>query len=267
MGDPGQFEQIVLNLVTNARDAMPVGGELSIKTANLDVEQAYPSSDLALAPGRYVVLEVEDTGHGMSADIMAHLFEPFFTTKGDGERTGLGLASVYGTVKQLGGEIEANSLVDVGTTFRILLPMSDVASEEDEEEEEALVGGAQTILLIEDHEGVRRMVARMLEDLGYEVLQVRRVAEAVALCQSTSDPIDMVLADIVMPELSGPRVVAELQEIRPGLAVLYMTGYPDDVLGPYGMSTSSANVLLKPFTQDKLAERVRQMLEEAENQS
>jgi CheY-like chemotaxis protein len=257
--DPGQLQQVVMNLVVNARDAMPSGGRVSIETANVDVE----AGDPAIEAGRYVSLTVRDTGHGIDEETLRQIFEPFFTTKESGKGTGLGLATVYGIVKQSGGYVAVDSEVGVGTAFTIYLqrldearapirPVSVAAAPEPP------LATAETVLLVEDEDVVRRLVKQVLEQAGYAVLEARDGLEALELGRTTR--VDLLLTDMVMPKLGGLEVAAELRKLRPDLKVLYMSGYAEGALEPGALGTDTS-LLEKPFSFAALTDKVRGLLD------
>jgi two-component system, cell cycle sensor histidine kinase and response regulator CckA len=261
--DRGQVEQVILNLVVNARDAMPKGGRLTLETANVEITEGgafYPDCP----PGRYVRLAVSDTGTGMTNEVKAKIFEPFFTTKPPGKGTGLGLATVYGIVKQAGGHISAYTEVGVGTTFKVLLPAM-IGSEDRSEEAPApaLKKGSETLLLVEDEESVRRYARVALESLGYTVIEAANGLQALDRAAMFDGPIHMLLTDVVMPEMGGRDLVERLRLQRPELHVLYMSGYTDDVIVRHGVIEESDAFLQKPFTPIDLARRVRVLLDNA----
>ncbi len=258
--DPGQIEQIVVNLAVNARDAMPTGGMLSIVTDNREVTGA-PGTP-PLAPGRYVLLAVSDTGRGLDSETRSHLFEPFFTTKAKGKGTGLGLATVYGIVKQSAGEIWVDSEPGKGARFEIYLPRTDKIARRTKAAPDRSKprGGSETILLVEDEAGVRRLAREMLARLGYRVLEAAGPAEALAIWESERS-IELLLTDIVMPQMSGHELADRLSEARPGLKILYVTGYSDDVILKRGVEAGKAALLEKPFSPESLARSVRAVLD------
>jgi CheY-like chemotaxis protein len=264
--DPGQVEQILLNLAVNARDAMPDGGRLTIETADRAVGED-EAARTGLTPGPYVMLEVTDTGVGMDADVMAHLFEPFFTTKGHG--TGLGLSTVYGIVNQSGGHIRVDSGLDKGTTFQVFLPRVEVASHTGDDAATTVTATAappnrsrgEIILLVEDAERVRAVVREILEMQGYEVIEARHGAEALMLEAGHEGPIHLLITDVVMPEMSGRELAQRLVTLRPEMGVLYISGYTDDAIVRHGVLEAGMALLPKPFTPDALAAKVREILD------
>jgi two-component system, cell cycle sensor histidine kinase and response regulator CckA len=263
--DPGQLEHILMNLAVNARDAMPRGGTLVIQTANEDLGQTFARSHPGAAPGLYVVLSVTDTGTGMDAHALAHLFEPFFTTKEPGKGTGLGLSMVYGIVKQSGGYISVDSELGRGTTFRVYLPRVDEAEERRAVEATPATrkAGSGTILLVEDEDAVRSLVETILASGGYKILVADSPAQAAEICRTYGSQIDVLLTDVVMPDMSGPELAEGLLALRPGLKVVYMSGYAGDYLDEQGVDSDGVALLQKPFTAGALEERIRQVLNPA----
>ncbi|MFI5257591.1 MAG: ATP-binding protein [Gemmatimonadales bacterium] len=262
--DPGQIEQVIMNLVVNARDAMPNGGHLVIQTANADVTSELSMTEIGGPAGEYVVLTVTDSGTGMSEETQANLFEPFYTTKGLGLGTGLGLSTVYGIVKQSGGDIHVRSELGRGTTFKIYFPR--LAGERvrlgaHTPARGMASGGSETVLLVEDDEPLRNLAARVLRDAGYTVLDTRTPTQAVLTGTHFAGTIDLLLTDVVMPEMSGRTVAELLTQQRPSLSVLYMSGYTDDDVLRRGVLATETEFLQKPFTPEQLLQQVRRALE------
>ena len=263
--DPGQVEQVVMNLVVNARDAMPDGGRIALSTRNVEMDEAYVRDHLGSRPGPYVLLEVTDNGHGMDAETQAHIFEPFFTTKEKGKGTGLGLATAYGIVKQSGGYIWVQSEPGRGTTFHVFLPRVDALEETSGPEAAApAVGGAgETVLLVEDQEAVRRLTREILEMNGYVVLEAASGKEALRISSEHEAPIRLMVTDVVMPGMSGIELAHRLRALRPEMKILYISGYADDALHG-GVLEAGAAFLQKPVKASELERVVRQLLEKAE---
>jgi len=262
--DPGQIEQVIMNLAVNARDAMPQGGKLTIETENVDLERPMPYGPVTVSPGRYVVLSVRDTGQGMDADIQARIFEPFFTTKEPGKGTGLGLSTVYGIAKQSGGYIFVSSQPGRGTTFRLYLPRVQETAElfEPDDSSGASTQGSGTLLLAEDEVGVRALVRRILEGNGYTILEASNGAQALELYEGCNGSIDLLITDVVMPGgMSGRQLADCLLAKRPTLKVLYVSGYTDEAIGRHGVLEKGVEFLKKPFTPEALARKVREVLE------
>lgn len=262
--DPGQLQQVLMNLVINARDAMPQGGRVTIQTDWVELDATYAACHVNVQPGPYVVLSVSDTGCGMDAETMSHIFEPFFTTKGPDKGTGLGLATVYGIVMQSGGHIDVTSEVGMGTTFKIYLPRI-VSSLESEETtggpSRRAPGGAETILVAEDEPLVRELIREVLERKGYTILEASDGREALDMARRHPGPIHLLLTDVVMPQMSGPELVKQLCCERPETKVLFMSGYSSRAGGLLNLLESSAVFLAKPFTPEALSNRVRQLLD------
>lgn len=261
--DPNQIEQVVMNLVVNARDAMPRGGRLTLRTASIEFAEATVHAPV---PGTYVGLSISDTGVGMSPEVLDHAFEPFFTTKEAGKGTGLGLSMVYGIVKQSGGEIAIETEQDKGATLTIYFPQAGHSRPEPgrtarAEGVSARSGRRETILLVEDESGVRKLVRQMLVERGYRVLEADGGAQALELSGQCTGPLDLVLADLVMPRMSGPEVAAQLLKARPGLKILYMTGYSEEALLEHGLPSQEVPLLRKPFVADVLERTLRQLLD------
>jgi CheY-like chemotaxis protein len=252
-----------MNLAVNARDAMSQGGRLTIETGNVDVDGTFARCHFAVAPGRYVTLSVTDTGCGMDAETKAHMFEPFFTTKEQGKGTGLGLATVYGIVKQSGGYIGVDSEQGRGTTFTVYLPCVDHASQgtKPAETRARVAQGSETVLVVEDENAVRSLVRGVLESNGYSVLEARHGGDALSLCDLHKGSIHLLLTDVVMPQMSGRELAEYLSPLRRGMKVLYMSGYTDDALGEHRVLDPSVPFIKKPFTPDALARKVREVLD------
>jgi len=262
--DPGQLEQVVLNLAVNSRDAMPEGGMFAMTTENTYVDFEAARELPGMQPGRYVTLVVSDSGIGMNEETKNRLFEPFYSTKDQGKGTGLGLATVYGIVGQSGGRVYVESEIGVGTEFTIYLPRQDDAGEPamtPASTSDSAVGD-ETILLVEDDNTVREVVREMLDNLGYRILEAASPTEAMRIAQSHNHTIDLLLTDIVMPLMSGASLARQMCELKPGLRVLYMTGYTDETIGRYGVIESGFNLLQKPFSSKDLALKVRASIDQ-----
>jgi PAS domain S-box-containing protein len=264
--DPGQVEQIIMNLVVNARDSMPSGGKVTIETDNVYLDEEYANSHSGVRPGSYVMLAVSDTGTGMDEKTQARIFEPFFTTKELGKGTGLGLSTIYGIVKQSGGNIWVYSEVGRGTTFKVYLPRVD--EEAQQYRRTATTGevlhGKETVLLVEDEEMVRKLAYRILATHGYKVLEAASGGAALPICERHQGPIHLLLTDVVMPEMSGPEIAEKLRRQRPETRVLFMSGYTDDAIVHHGVLEEGANFIQKPFAPDALATKVRNVLDQDE---
>ena len=261
--DPGQIEQVIMNLVVNARDAMPNGGRLTLETANADLDASYARDHASVRAGRYVMLAVTDTGIGMTPETVAHIFEPFYTTKESGHGTGLGLATVYGIVKQSEGYIWVYSEPEKGTSFKIYLPRIEEPAEALPYEKNASPsrGGTETILLVEDNEGVRELAHMVLEAQGYNVLVAESPTHAEELCGKHSGGVDLVLTDVVMPGVSGRELTHRITARYPDVRVLYMSGYTYDVIAQGGVLEAGVAFLQKPFTPRDLAAKIREVLD------
>ena len=259
--DSGHVEQVLVNLVVNARDAMGAGGRLTIETADVTLDESYASEHPAVTPGAYVMIAVTDTGHGMDAETRVRLFEPFFTTKPKGQGTGLGLATVYGIVQESGGHIWVYSEVGKGTTFKIYLPRTaEVAVTDGACRAAPAAGGVETILVVEDEDAVRNFVGRVLTRKGYTVHAMPSPAEAIEFGRRHRGPIDLILTDVVMPGASGPSVAASLAELHPEARVLYMSGYTDDTVIHHGVQAAELSFLQKPFSAGALLHKLREVL-------
>jgi two-component system, cell cycle sensor histidine kinase and response regulator CckA len=260
--DPSQLEQVIMNLTVNARDAMPDGGRLTMETDQLELDAPAAAGHGAATPGRYAVLAVSDTGCGMDEATKARLFEPFFTTKEPGRGTGLGLSTVYGIVRQSGGHIWVYSEPGHGTTFKICLPV--VAEEPDRAgpvDGGGKTRGAETVLLVEDAPRVREVVREILEMNGYAVLEARHGQEAIDLSQRHAGPIQLMVTDVVMPQMSGRELAQQLVRTRPDMRVLFMSGYTDTAIVRHGVLEAGTAFISKPFTPDALAAKVREVLD------
>ena len=261
--DKGQIEQIVMNLAVNSRDAMPKGGRLTIRTANVDLDKSYTRLHVGSQPGAYVMLDVTDTGCGMDEATLGQIFEPFFTTKEQGKGTGLGMSTVYGIVKQSGGYIWVDSKLGLGTSCKIFFPRVEqaVMTPKVREVLAGPAGGKETILLVEDEGSVAILARRVLEREGYRVLEAREGQEALRISGRYVGPIHMILTDVVMPVMSGREVAHRLLSERPEVKVLYMSGYTDDEVLQHGILDCDIGFLQKPFTDDTLARKVREVLD------
>jgi two-component system cell cycle sensor histidine kinase/response regulator CckA len=261
--DEVQIEQVIMNLVVNARDAMPGGGKITIETTNVQLDETYSQTHTAIVPGRYVMLSVADTGGGMDTETQAHIFEPFFTTKKTGEGTGLGLATVYGVVKQSGGNIWVYSEPGQGAVFKIYLPRIDAPPPEPRSSQPRAVstGGSETVLLVEDEQGVRLLVCKVLEKLGYNVLEAQESQHAIEIIEQYPEFIHLLLTDLVMPHIGGKELAKRISAVRPKAKVLYMSGYTDDAVVRHGMLEPGAAFIQKPFTPEGLARKVRETLD------
>jgi PAS domain S-box-containing protein len=261
--DPSHIEQVIMNLVVNSRDAMPTGGSLTIETKNVQLDEVYARDHLGVTPGAYVMLAVSDTGTGMDAVTQAHIFEPFFTTKGLDKGTGLGLSTVFGIVQQCGGSIWVYSELGEGTTFKVYFPRVDAAAESLTKLDGHAVAlhGNETVLLVEDEDQIRVVARGILRRQGYRVLEARNAGEAILHCENYSGAIQLLLTDVVMPGMSGPALAKRLLLLRPGMKVLCMSGYTDDAVVRHGALDAGIAYLQKPITPEKLARKVRRVLE------
>ncbi|HMJ55282.1 MAG TPA: response regulator [Polyangiaceae bacterium] len=261
--DPGQMQQILMNLFVNARDAMPRGGSITIETANIALDETFASSHTGVTPGRYVVMNVTDTGSGMDHETQARIFEPFFTTKEVGKGTGLGLSTVYGIVQQSGGHVWVYSEMGRGTSFKIYLPRVDEpigSSVRPRERESSPARAIETILVVEDNLAIRRVIARILQPLGYQILEASGPIEARQICAEQARTIDLLLTDVVMPEMTGPALAAELGKGRPEMEILFMSGYSRSTMERRDALHPDVHFLEKPFAPEALIRKVRDVL-------
>ena len=256
--DPLQMEQLLINLAVNARDAMAEGGKLTLETSNVRLDEAYCRDHAGFVPGEYVLLQMSDTGVGMDKETLAHIFEPFFTTKEVGKGTGLGLATVYGIIKQNHGFINVYSEVGFGTTFKIYIPRALAAGAVAEQAEQAPIAfGSGTILLVEDDAMVRTMTTQMLEALGYSVLVAEGPQDALSLCERRETSVDLLMTDVIMPEMNGKELKRRIEAVRPGIRTLLMSGYTSDVIAHHGVLDEGIHFIQKPFNIEDLARKVR----------
>jgi CheY-like chemotaxis protein len=260
--DPGQIEQVLMNLIVNARDAMPDGGTIDIETSNVELDDEYARTHASTQPGPYVLLAVSDTGQGMSRETQTRVFEPFFTTKEKGKGTGLGLSTVYGIVKQSGGSIWMYSEPGRGTTFKIYLPRIDGAVvDEVVAPAKNGKGGNETILLVEDEDGVRQVASRILRRKGYTVIEACNGKEAMRQFGERGREFDLIITDIVMPEMGGLELAQRIREWAPAARILFTSGYTEDAVLRRSFLEPGAEFIEKPFTPARLAERARQVLD------
>jgi signal transduction histidine kinase/ActR/RegA family two-component response regulator len=259
--DPGQMDQVVMNLALNARDAMPDGGKLTIETSDVVLDESYAAQHHGVTPGPHVLLAVSDTGIGMDVETQGRIFEPFFTTKPPGKGTGLGLSTVFGIIQQSGGNIWVYSELGTGTTIKIYLPRAEGSEDEPEEFPPPTLHGKETILLVEDQDEVRRVATTILRNYGYRVLSASNAGEALLACEKHLRAIDLLLTDVVMPQMSGPELSQRILAQRPDLKVLFMSGYADGAVVGHGILDSGTDYVQKPLLPEVLARRVRQVLD------
>ena len=260
--DPVQMEQVLMNLAVNARDAMPHGGTLLMETTNVELGEAHARQHPGFPAGPCVMLTVSDTGHGMDDETLEHIFEPFFTTKGLGKGTGLGLATVYGIVTQSGGNISVSSALGKGTTFQVYLPAETALAETPVEEPVGeIAGGTETILVVEDEPNLRDITRIFLEDYGYRVLEAVDVEDALQYVKTFADPIHLTLTDVIMPGMSGRQLAEQILSARPGMKIVYMTGYTDDMVVQHKVLEPGVMLLQKPFDKIQLARKIRLVLD------
>jgi signal transduction histidine kinase len=263
LADPGQVEQVLMNLLVNARDAMPSGGRVAIETANVELDESFAMQHTPVHPGSFVMIAVSDRGVGMSKETQRHLFEPFFTTKDSGKGTGLGLATVHGIVQQSNGHIWVYSELGSGTTFKVYLPRSHSVEEATKrvEDDAVMAIGTETVLVVEDEAAVRFLTRLILEKAGYRVFDAPDPQQAEALFEQNVNLFDLVVSDVVMPGLSGPELFERFARQRPDLKVLFMSGYTDAAIGSHGLMGPGIEYLQKPFTAGALQRRVRDVLD------
>lgn len=265
--DQGQIEQVIMNMAINARDAMPGGGKLTIRTANVFIDQKTSFRNRELEIGEYVMLSIGDTGVGMNDEIKSHLFEPFFTTKGIGKGTGLGLATSYGIICQSGGDVRVYSEPNSGTTFKIYLPRTNAELDKVQKFDlDELPRGTESLLVVEDDKTVRKMIVSALTQCGYRVQEAGEVAEALPLIES-SFRFDLVITDVIMPKMSGKDLYDRIKKIRPDMKVLFISGYTDDVLEHSGVLDEGAFFLEKPFSPARLSRKIREVIDGAPEKS
>jgi len=259
--DAGQLEQVIMNLVVNAKDAMPEGGKLTLQSSDVTVRQNF-SEHRFIQPGRYAVISVADTGHGMDKETQSRIFEPFFTTKEKGKGTGLGLSTVYGIVKQSSGYVFAQSEIGAGTTFYVYLPRVEESAEElsPAKAQQNEAGGCETVLLVEDEESVRELVHVTLVSRGYKVLQAENGEAGLRMAEACKESIDILITDVVMPGMGGRELAKKLLALRPSISVLYLSGYTEDAVVTQGAVGPATAFLQKPFTLQNLAKKVREVL-------
>lgn len=260
--DPFQLDQILMNLIVNARDAMPDGGTATIKTANVVIDTNYLEKHYFLTPGEFVVLEITDEGAGMDKETLRHMFEPFFTTKTLGQGTGLGLATVYGIVKQNNGFINAYSEPGEGTCFRVYFPRANGKEIPPAPEETQGLEGSETVLLVEDSQPVRKLIAGILEEIGFTVLAAETPAEAIILCEKKDIPIDILVTDVIMPNMNGAELGNKVAALRPGIKILFMSGYPEDFIAHRGVLKKEVHFIQKPFSMKDIADKIREIMRE-----
>jgi CheY-like chemotaxis protein len=263
--DPGQIEQVIMNLALNSRDAMPKGGKLTLETSNATLDETYAREHQPVESGQYVMLAVSDTGHGMAEETMGRIFEPFYTTKEVGKGTGLGLSMVYGIVKQSGGYVWVYSEPDQGTTFKIYLPRVDQPADQPSTEQTPIrfSRGTETILLVEDDPQLRELSSSVLSHCGYRVLSAATPDEGIAICESNHQQIRLLVTDVVMPRMNGRQLAERIQRVSPKIRVLYISGYTDNAIVHYGVLDPGLWFLAKPFTLSALVAKVREVLDSA----
>jgi CheY-like chemotaxis protein len=263
LADPGQIEQVLVNLAVNARDAMPRGGKLTIETSDTDVDEAFTVSRPDLPTGQYVCLKVSDTGTGMPPEVIERAFDPFFTTKPKGEGSGLGLATVYGIITQAGGSVRIYSEAGLGTTIVVLLPVTDRSPRTTEQPPATPVGGnGESVLVVEDEDALREVTRRILARNGYNVLLAANGHEAIDIAASCPRPLHALVTDVVMPGMQGREVADRVSAVHPGIRVLFMSGYTQGLLGAQGILDPGIQLIEKPFSQAALLTKLRTVLTE-----
>jgi CheY-like chemotaxis protein len=260
--DPGQIEHTILNLVVNAKDAMPSGGTIEIRTANLQADEETSNLPPGMKRENYVALSVRDTGVGMNPEVQERIFEPFFTTKEKGKGTGLGLSTVYGIIKQSGGEIWVSSEPGKGTIFEIYFPRVDEPLQESPKGsfQKGLRGGNETILIVEDEDGVRKLTRKILSRQGYKILEASGGGDALLLCEQCNEPIHLLLSDVVMPGINGPELARRIKTLSPDVKVLFMSGYADQAIFQSGILDEKACFIQKPFSARNLVEKIQEVI-------
>ncbi len=262
VADPGQVEQVLMNLAVNARDAMPAGGKLLVETASVELDEVYTRHHEGVSPGPYVMVAVSDTGCGMGQDLLSHIFDPFYTTKEQGKGTGLGLSTVYGIIKQSGGTIWVYSEPEIGTTFKIYLPQTEAAAGRVDSvvEETEWLGGGERILVVEDEDGLRNLLVRSLSRLDLRVTAAWNGTEACRLIEKSGLTPDLLITDMVMPEMGGAELVKHLRATMPNLKVLYMSGYTNEAIVQHGVLSEETPFIQKPFTIRCLISKIHAVL-------
>jgi nitrogen-specific signal transduction histidine kinase/ActR/RegA family two-component response regulator len=262
--DPAHIQQMLINLVLNARDSMPEGGQIVIETAEVELDAEYASRQLEVQPGLYVMLSVADGGSGMDKETLSHIFEPFFTTKEEGKGTGLGLSTTYGIVKQSGGHLTVASVPGKGSTFRIYLPkVSDSAGANPEPARtQSSRPRRQTVLVVEDESALRKLMMKVLDGAGFQIVEAKDGEQAIEICKNMAEPIDMVISDLAMPKLTGLQLKEVVASLRPATKFLLVSGYAEDVVEDPTILRANTNFLEKPFLPDELILKVRQVLRE-----
>jgi len=261
-GDRGQLEQVIMNLAVNAQDAMPEGGVLTIRTTEVFLDQDFALANPGVSPGHFAQLAISDTGTGMDADTREKIFEPFFTTKGQGEGTGLGLATVYGTVQQHDGTITVESRPAKGTSFHCFLPLADRPAVELTKLESKVTDleGTETVMVVEDEETIRNLAVKVLSKLGYTVMEAKSPEKCLEKLQESQEPVDLLLTDVVMPGMNGKELYEAVSAVFPDIRVLFMSGFTEDIITHGGIIDDGIPFLQKPFSVDELAKRVREVL-------